>query len=189
MLAAGDVAIRPIELEDIPLLYQWSKDLTIEHQAGWAPWMARARFEQRYEDVVREPPEDLVLLGVTYRGQLVGYVELAALSHLERRAALGFVVAERAARRQGVGQAAVILAMDYGFSLQDLDRIYAEVYPFNAPSLRLLERVGFQQEGRLRQHEVHQGQRIDLVVLGMLRPEFYARHPSRLPALANDPGP
>ena len=131
-----------------------------------------------------------MLLGIAYREQLVGYVQLAFISHLERRAALGFVVAERSARRQGVGQAAVILAMDYGFSLQDLDRIYAEVYPFNAPSLRLLHRIGFQREGLLRQHEIHQGQRIDLVVLGMLRGEFYARHPSRLPSqLATDRAP
>lgn len=181
MLTAGDVTIRPVELDDIPLLHAWSKDLEIEHQSGWAPWMSRARFERRYEDLVREPPEDLVLLGIEQREVLVGYVELAALSHLERRAAMGFVVADRAVRRQGVGRTAVILAMDYGFSLEDLDRIYAEVYPFNIPSLRLLEGVGFQREGVLRQHDVHQGRRTDLVVMGILRDEFYARHPCRLP--------
>ena len=181
MLTAGDVTVRPMELEDIPLLHEWSKDLEIEHQSGWAPWMSRARFDRRWEDFIREPPEDLVLLGIQYRAALVGYVELAGLSHRERRAAIGFVVADRAVRRQRVGATAVILAMDYGFSLEDLDRIYAEVYPFNLPSLRLLEQVGFQREGVLRQHEVHQGRRADLVVLGMLRQEFYAHHPSRLP--------
>ena len=92
-----------------------------------------------------------MLLGIQYREALVGYVELAGLSHWERRAALGFVVANRAVRRQGVGATAVILAMDYGFSREDLDRIYAEVYPFNLPSLRLLEGIGFQREGVLRQ--------------------------------------
>ena len=170
MLSSGDVAVRPMELEDIPLLYAWSKDLEIEHQSGWGPWMSRARFEQRYEEAVRQPSEDFVLLGVQYREALVGYVQLAGLSHVERRAALGFVVADRAVRRQGVGRAAVILAMDYVFSLEDLDRIYAEVYPFNSPSLRLLDGIGFQREGVLRQHDLHRDRRID-----------YARHPSPHP--------
>jgi RimJ/RimL family protein N-acetyltransferase len=175
------VAIRPLELEDIPRLYEWHRDLEIDAASGWVPRMARSRFERRYEELVNDPPEDLEFLAVTRADILVGYVELAQVSHLERRAAIGFVVGDRAARRQGVGSAAVVLAVDFGFQLKDLDRVYAEVYAFNAPSLRLLERVGFTREGVLRQHDVHQGRRVDVVVWGMLRDEFYARYPSAFP--------
>jgi RimJ/RimL family protein N-acetyltransferase len=175
------VRLRPIELEDIGILYEWHRDLELEALTGWTPRMSRARFERRYEDMVREPPDDFVLLGIEYDGRLVGYVELAEISRINRRAAIGFVVAERSVRRRGIGRTAVILLLDYAFSLEDLDRVYAEVFPFNEPSLRLLEQVGFQAEGRLRRHEVHQGRREDLLVLGMLREEFAARYPSVFP--------
>jgi RimJ/RimL family protein N-acetyltransferase len=185
------VRLRPIEMDDIGKLYEWHQDLELESLTGWMPRMSRARFERRYEDLVREPPEDLVLFGIEYDGRLVGYVELAEISRINRRAAIGFVVAERQVRRRGIGRTAVILMLDYAFALEDVDRVYAEVFSFNEPSLRLLEQVGFQREGRLRQHVVHQGRRQDVIMLGMLRDEFYARHGSVFPrpdALLNGEG-
>ena len=175
------VRLRPIETDDIGQLYEWHQDLELEALTGWMPRMSRARFERRYEDLVREPPEDFVLFGIEYDGRLVGYVELAEISRINRRAAIGFVVADRRVRRRGIGRTAVILMLDYAFALEDVDRVYAEVFSFNEPSLRLLEHVGFQREGRLRQHVVHQGRRQDVVMLGLLREEFYRRHTSIFP--------
>ncbi|MBA2392272.1 MAG: GNAT family N-acetyltransferase [Ktedonobacteraceae bacterium] len=54
--------------------------------------------------------------------------------------------------------------------------MYAEVYGFNTPSFRLMERVGFQREGILRQHEIHNGARQDMHIFGILKPEFYQRY-------------
>jgi RimJ/RimL family protein N-acetyltransferase len=177
----GAVALRPVEPEDIDMLFRWHHDLAIDAWSGWTPRYSRARFEERYGELIRTPPEDYVWFGVTWQGALVGYVELAEISRVHRRGAVGFVVAERSARRQGVGTAAVTLLADYAFHLEDLDRLYAEVYAFNAPSLRLLERVGFQREGVLRRHDVHQGRREDVVVLGLLRPAFESSYPSIFP--------
>jgi RimJ/RimL family protein N-acetyltransferase len=175
------VRLRPIQLDDLPRLYEWHQDLEIEAWSGWTPRMSWARFERRYEELVREPPDDYVWFGIEYDAELVGYVELAELSRIRRRAALGFVVADRAVRRRGIGRNAVILLCDWAFSIEDLERVYAEVLAFNVPSARLLERVGFQAEGRLRRHEIHQGRREDVLVYGLLRDEFYARYATALP--------
>ncbi|MGC8487449.1 MAG: GNAT family N-acetyltransferase [Clostridia bacterium] len=181
MLKRNGVTIRPIELEDLDRLYEWHQDTEIDAWAGWDPRMSRVRFLHRYEEVVREPPEDLVLFAVEYGDDLVGYIELAEISRISRRAAIGFVIGQKAVRRHGVATNAVVLMLDYGFSLEDLDRIYAEVYPFNQASVQLLEKVGFQHEGTLRRHEVHQGARTDLAVYGILRDEFYGRYSTALP--------
>jgi RimJ/RimL family protein N-acetyltransferase len=181
VLQRNGVTIRPLQLEDLDKLYEWHQDAEIDAWAGWGPRMSRARFLHRYEEVVREPPEDFVLFGVEYGDGLVGYIELAEISRISRRAAIGFVIGEKDVRRHGVATNAVVLMLDYGFSLEDLERIYAEVYPFNQASVRLLEKVGFQHEGTLRRHEVHQGARTDLAVYGILRDEFYGRYSTALP--------
>ena len=181
VLSRNGVTIRPLELDDLDKLFAWHQDAEIDAWSGWSPRMSRARFFHRYEDLVREPPEDFVLFGIEHDGSLVGYIELAEISRISRRAAMGFVVGERTQRRQGVATNAVVLMLDYGFSLEDLDRVYAEVYPFNRASRELLLKVGFQHEGTLREHEVHQGVRRDLAVYGILRDEFYGRYVSVLP--------
>ena len=39
-----------------------------------------------------------------------------------------------------------------------------------------MERVGFYQEGLLRQHDIHNGVRQDTYIFGILKPEFYHKY-------------
>ena len=104
--------------------------------------------------------------GIEYEGKLAGYIQLALIDPVERRAMVG------------IGGGALRLLCDYAFTVRNLDRVYAEVFTFNTRSMRLFEGVGFQREGTLRQHEYHNGVRQDMHVYGILRDEFYARHPT-----------
>jgi hypothetical protein len=51
-----------------------------------------------------------------------------------------------------------------------------------------MERVGFQEEGILHQHEIHNGVRQDMHVFGMLKSEFYQKYETlfKLPGDLND---
>jgi RimJ/RimL family protein N-acetyltransferase len=60
--------------------------------------------------------------------------------------------------------------------VENLERVYAHVFGFNERSRRLMTRVGFVPEGVLRRHEVHNGERHDRHVFGMLKDEFDARY-------------
>ena len=60
--------------------------------------------------------------------------------------------------------------------MKGLERVYAEVFSFNQRSQKLMEHVGFQQEGLLRQHDIHNGVRQDKYIFGMLRTEFYEKY-------------
>jgi RimJ/RimL family protein N-acetyltransferase len=51
------------------------------------------------------------------------------------------------------------------------------VWSFNEPSLAFHRKLGFTEEGRLRDHEFFAGRHHDVVLFGMTAPEFAARHP------------
>ena len=91
------------------------------------------------------------MLGIEFEGRLVGYVQLALIDHYERRAAVGVLVGEKSMWGRGIASTALRILLDYAFTVKGLARVYAEVYSFNQRSLRLMERVGFQKEGILRQ--------------------------------------
>ncbi|MNR59841.1 ribosomal-protein-S5-alanine N-acetyltransferase [compost metagenome] len=59
-----------------------------------------------------------------------------------------------------------------GFSREHLGprRIQAEVYPENTSSLKLLKKLGFEEEGLLRQYMMHEvtKQLLDVVMLALL---------------------
>ena len=72
----------------------------------------------------------------------------------------------------GIGREAVGRVIDHGFDELNLRRIFADTDPENIGSIALLERLGFQREGRLRgEWETHIGVR-DSLIFGLLRDEW-----------------
>ena len=138
--------------------------------------LSRTAFRRKYEQRITEAEKDLVMLGIEFEGQLVGYVQLALIDYDERRAAVGILVGEKNMWGHGIGKTALRILLDYAFTVSNLERVYAEVYGFNQRSLRLMERVGFQKEGVLRQHEIHNGARQDMHFFGMLKSEYYQKY-------------
>lgn len=68
------------------------------------------------------------------------------------RAEIGYKIYDENNRRKGYMTAAFRHTLGYGFSEMNLNRIEAYVASYNTPSLKLLERCGFQYEGTLQQH-------------------------------------
>ncbi|MBL0916228.1 MAG: GNAT family N-acetyltransferase [Sphingopyxis sp.] len=76
---------------------------------------------------------------------------------------------------RGIAREAVGRVIDHGFGEMKLRRIFADTDPENHGSIELLERLGFQREGRLREEwETHIGVR-DSLIFGLLRDEWRER--------------
>ena len=81
---------------------------------------------------------------------------------------------ELARQAQGQGYMAEALRAIFGWAFETMavERIEAQVHPLNTPSLALLRRLGFVEEGLMREAGLWLGERRDLVQLGLLKREF-----------------
>ena len=102
---------------------------------------------------------------------LIGTCILGALSFRHRRAEVGFVL-RRDRWGQGLASEALGVLFGFCFGRLGLHRLEADVDPENARSLRLLEKLGFQREGRLRERWQTQGSARDGILLGLLKPDW-----------------
>ncbi|MER6271513.1 GNAT family protein [Streptomyces sp900105755] len=84
-------------------------------------------------------------------------------------------------RRKGYAVEAVVLLMRFMFAERRYHRCQARIFAHNEASLTLHRRLGFTEEGRLRDHVFVAGRHRDLVMMGMLADEFAQLHsPSEL---------
>ena len=70
---------------------------------------------------------------------------------------------------RGIVSEAVRAITAYGFDNLHLNRIYAEVFAWNPASMRVLEKAGYQVEGRLRKSIVKDGQILDAIIYATVR--------------------
>lgn len=80
--------------------------------------------------------------------------------------------------RQGYMAEALDAILDFGFTELTLNRIEALVMVENEASTALLTRLGFVQEGILRQHDYFKGAFHDMRLFSLLHDEFYAQDES-----------
>jgi ribosomal-protein-alanine N-acetyltransferase len=78
-------------------------------------------------------------------------------------------------RGQGFMQEALGAMIDWGFEHMQLNRIEARIHPANRPSLNLAARLGFVEEGLMRQAGFWRGAHHDLLLMARLRQDVAHR--------------
>lgn len=111
--------------------------------------------------------------GIWWEGQLAGCISLHSVNWDDRRASLGYWVGE-AYQGKGIITRTCRFVVEYAFSDLELDRLEIQCAVDNLSSRKIAERLGFLQEGILRQSWRRQGVLVDQVVYGLLRAD---RHP------------
>jgi len=76
--------------------------------------------------------------------------------------------------RQSINILIGAVRIPFGFEVLELHRIQAMVNPDNPASSRVLKKVGFMEEGRLRAYEYHYVRKDfnDVIMLSLLRQEY-----------------
>lgn len=166
------VSLRPRTDDDLDLLYEIAADLdTWEERNPQAPRpLTRERFDARLASAADdEGAEPALALVIGVDGVAVGSATLFDVDRFARHAEAGISV-QRSARGRGIGTAAIVQLVEFGFVRRNLHRLHLQAIASNTAAIRAYEKAGFVVEGRLRQHAWVRGVYEDIVLMGILRP-------------------
>ncbi|TFC04749.1 N-acetyltransferase [Cryobacterium adonitolivorans] len=157
-LREGAVTLRPIRLRDARALERelmenrsWLR--TWEATSPYAPMSFDTRASIRSLLAHSRTGGGLPFL-VEYNGELAGQLNVSSITWGSlSSASIGYWVGEKFAGRS-ITPIAVALATDYCFAQLGLHRMEICIRPENAPSLRVVEKLGFRYEG-LRRRFIH----------------------------------
>ena len=107
-------------------------------------------------------------------GRLVGLTRLYDIDPIHRSAVLGISIGRKSDWGKGFGTDASKSTIRYGFQELNLHRIWLDVFGYNDRAVALYRKLGFTEEGRLREHLARDGRRFDVILMGLLRPEWEA---------------
>ena len=151
-LTGRRVILRDFQLEDAAAAHSVVGDDTVTR---WLSFDTRTRAQtstmiaSAIERAQQDPRTEFYLAVTLPNDDLIGFARLGLDG--VRAAKLGYAIR---ADQWGRGYAtdAARTLVNYGFEQLDLHRISAAIGPDNAPSIALVQRLGFQYEGCIRDH-------------------------------------
>jgi ribosomal-protein-serine acetyltransferase len=175
---AGGYALRLLEESDADELFAVI-DANREQLATWMPWARRNRAPADTLPFIRATRrqiaenDGLQTTIVDPGGAIVGMVGMHRIDWANGMTSVGYWLAGDAQGR-GVMTDAVRAYVDYAFATLGLHRVVIEVAVDNARSRAIPERLGFREEGVLREVERVGERMLDHVVYAMLAADWPA---------------
>jgi ribosomal-protein-serine acetyltransferase len=170
-----DILLRLFEQRHTSELYEFFL-ANRRHLQAELPWLALPFSHDDVSGYIRVGLERFAAnngfrAGIWRSTSLAGCLSLHSLEWNDRKASLGYWLGTTF-ERQGIVTRACRAVIAHAFTDLQLDRLEILCASDNVRSQQLAKRLGFQQEGTLRQSWRREGQLVDQVVYGLLRTEW-----------------
>ena len=152
-------------------------DRNREHLREWLPWVDSTTSVEDSLSFIRVSLEAFSYnngfpVGIWYKGQLAGCIGYHYFAWTTRRTEIGYWLGQEFSGK-GIMTRATRKLIEYGFGELGLNRIEIRCAPGNLKSQAIPKRLGFTQEGILRQVGIiHDGIVVDMVIYGLLTHEW-----------------
>lgn len=171
MIRGKKVVFRAIEREDLKQLRDWRNSQDIRQRTREYRLLSMENQERWFQGL--HDDRNTVMFAVTDENKkLIGVVGLTYIDWKNRRAEVSIYIGDEAAQGKGYGFDALVTLLGYGFHTLNLHKLYAEIFGFNEPSVRLFEKAGLRRDGLKREDHFVDGKYWDTYIYSILASEF-----------------
>jgi len=167
--------MRKITLNDANDMFEYAADPQVSEYTMWSTHGSIEETKYFLKSLLKMyKRRELVDWGIVHKAEkkLIGTCGYVEWSMTHSRGEIGYVL-DRKYWNQGYMSEAVNAIMEFGFREMLLNRIEAKCEVHNIGSARVMEKVGMQLEGILRQQLFVKGRYWDLKIYSILRDDFF----------------
>jgi diamine N-acetyltransferase len=148
-LKYGKISLRPLETEDIELLYQWENNMEIWNVSNTRTPFSKYILAEYIKESVKDIYETKQLRLIIQNENLepVGAVDLFDFDPYHMRAGIGILIHDAKNRNHGYATDALNAIFSYALEVLGLKQLYANISAKNEVSIHLFEKTGFQKTG------------------------------------------
>lgn len=148
-LKYGKIALRPIEPEDIELLYQWENNMEIWEISNTKTPYSRYILAQYIKESARGiyDTKQLRLIIQNEKNQAIGAIDLFDFEPYHLRAGVGILIHKTEDKNKGYASDALAALSNYALNTLGLKQLFANISEDNLVSIKLFEKAGFKQAG------------------------------------------
>ncbi|MBP1950952.1 GNAT family N-acetyltransferase [Virgibacillus litoralis] len=167
------VYLRPVESEDLEIFYVkslWDKEG--RRLTGTQTVFSRLGVQSWFENISTDSSRIDLIICLQENNQPIGDIAMLDIDHQNRNSVVRISIFEQEFWGNGYGTEAMSNLLEFGFEILNLHRIGLDVYSFNKRGIKSYEKLGFKQEGIIRDELFYNGEYHDSVIMGLLKDEF-----------------
>ena len=171
-LVGSTIYLRPLEPEDGPATARWFREAEIGGRFAPGLPMSDEAGRRLVEALTRD--ERQVAMGVARRtgDRMVAAVRLYSLQPQRRSGGYRLAIDPAVRGAEKVAAEATRLVLAYAFETLNLNRLWLHDFATDQAARKRFAKLGFVEEGTLRQEAWRNGNYEDVVVMSMLREEW-----------------
>lgn len=175
-IAGKETYLRPVELSDARLIQQWHNDPRIRTKARMGELPVTYIKEEEEIRISKDAKEEIYLIIVQKStDRPIGFIRLNFIDTVSRNMWLRFIIGDPNAWGKNLASDALNHVLQWLFSEQNVHRITLETYETNKRAIRFFKKLGFKQEGIVREAVYIGGKYYNIIAFGLLRKEFTGR--------------
>ncbi|WP_377890550.1 GNAT family N-acetyltransferase [Alkalihalobacillus sp. R86527] len=167
------VYLRPIENEDLDFFYKkalWDEEG--RRLTGTQAVFSRVGVQNWFERISTDSSRVDLILCLQDSDRPIGDLAMLEIDHQNRKAVVRVSIFDRDYWGKGYGSEGMSLVLEYGFGILNLNRVGLDVFAFNERAIASYKKLGFQQEGRIREDLFYDGEYHDSILMGVMKDEF-----------------
>ena len=169
MYGNNTIILRPLEREDLSFVHKLNNNANVMRYWFEEPYETLIELNALYDQHIHDQTERRFV--VVCNGENAGLMELVEIDLIHRRAEFQIIVLPDQ-QGKGVATRATKLAMDYGFGVLNLHKIYLIVDSDNKKAIKIYEKSGFRIEGQLLQEFFVNGKYRDAIRMCLFQKDF-----------------
>lgn len=167
-----NLLIRDTIFDDLMAFYEWERDPAVTEFFSIEERQSREELSRKYFADLSDPGARQFTI-LSKNGKYIGRIVLADIIEGWKGEIWRIYIADPALRGKGLGTEAMRCMMDYCFRELRLRRLYLDFYTGN-PAEYMYRKLGFSEEGVLRNNCRKNGRLYDVHLMSMLSEEYFA---------------
>jgi len=173
------VEFTPLQMENIHTHFRWNNDPELNRLDSEFPFEEESfgAFKSRFEQMCDNPSPSHRNFEIHARDAetLIGVAYTTRISAHNLHAQVGITIGDRDYWGRGYGRSSFDLLLFYCFEKLGLHRVSAETFEYHTAWRDLVEGMGFQKEGTIREYLRRDGRYWDKEIYGLLEQGYQAR--------------
>lgn len=149
-------------------LFRWINDRELVRLSAAFRPISKPEHDAWFDSLGKNPTRIIFSIRDSETQNLIGSVQIINLNTTHRNGEMVIRIGDSKYHGKGYGSAALRALLDYAWDTLNLHRLSAHVFRTNVRAITAYKKVGFVEEGILREGAFIEGEWKDVVVMGVL---------------------